>query len=56
VLADNPEQVAAYMAGADKLRGWFTGQVMRASAGKANPRLVNQLLSSRLVALRNSAE
>ena len=54
VLADNPEQVADYVAGADKLRGWFTGQVMRASDGKANPRLVNQLLSSRLAGLRSS--
>jgi aspartyl-tRNA(Asn)/glutamyl-tRNA(Gln) amidotransferase subunit B len=54
VLADNPDQVAAYLAGADKLRGWFTGQVMRASNGKANPRLVNQLLSSRLAALRSA--
>jgi len=52
VLADNPEQVDAYLAGADKLRGWFTGQVMRASEGKANPGLVNQLLAQRLVKLR----
>jgi len=52
VLANNPEQVSAYLDGADKLRGWFTGQVMRASAGKANPRLVNQILSRRLADLR----
>ncbi|UCG25188.1 MAG: Asp-tRNA(Asn)/Glu-tRNA(Gln) amidotransferase subunit GatB [Chloroflexota bacterium] len=52
ILADNPDQVAAYLDGADKLRGWFTGQVMRASGGKANPRLVNQLLSRQLAALK----
>jgi aspartyl-tRNA(Asn)/glutamyl-tRNA(Gln) amidotransferase subunit B len=52
VLADNPEQVDAYLGGADKLRGWFTGQVMRASGGKANPRLVNQLLAQKLAFLQ----
>ncbi|MGD2077596.1 MAG: Asp-tRNA(Asn)/Glu-tRNA(Gln) amidotransferase subunit GatB, partial [Chloroflexota bacterium] len=51
VLSDNPEQVAAYLDGAVKLRGWFMGQVMRASGGKANPGLVNQILTSRLARL-----
>jgi aspartyl-tRNA(Asn)/glutamyl-tRNA(Gln) amidotransferase subunit B len=52
ILAENPDQVAAYLDGADKIHGWFTGQVMRASGGKANPRLVNQLLSRRLDLLK----
>ncbi len=52
ILAENPDQVAAYLSGADKLRGWFTGQVMRASGGKADPRLVNQLLARQLTALK----
>lgn len=56
VLADNPEQVAAYLDGADKLRGWFMGQVMRASHGKANPRLVNQILAQKLARLQSGDE
>jgi aspartyl-tRNA(Asn)/glutamyl-tRNA(Gln) amidotransferase subunit B len=52
VLAGSPEQVAAYLGGADKLRGWFVGQVMRASGGKANPGLVNQTLAQKLAGLR----
>jgi aspartyl-tRNA(Asn)/glutamyl-tRNA(Gln) amidotransferase subunit B len=52
VLADNPEQVAAYLDGAGKLRGWFMGQVMRASGGKANPSLVNRILAHKLDGLQ----
>ncbi|NKQ36564.1 MAG: Asp-tRNA(Asn)/Glu-tRNA(Gln) amidotransferase subunit GatB [Chloroflexi bacterium] len=48
ILDDNPEMVARYLAGEDKLRGWFVGQVMKATRGKANPGLVNQLLSQQL--------
>lgn len=48
VLAENPEQLARYLAGADKLRGFFVGQVMKASRGKANPALVNRLLDEQL--------
>ncbi len=44
VLAANPEQVAAYRGGKDKLFGFFVGQVMRATGGKANPKVVNELL------------
>jgi aspartyl-tRNA(Asn)/glutamyl-tRNA(Gln) amidotransferase subunit B len=44
VLADNPEQVKAYHNGKTQLKGWFVGQVMQATHGKANPALVNQLL------------
>ncbi len=48
VLAANPEQVAAYRAGKDRLFGFFVGQVMRATGGKANPKLVNDLLRAAL--------
>lgn len=48
IMADNPEQVAAYLGGKTKLRGWFVGQVMRETHGKANPQLVNQILSREL--------
>jgi aspartyl-tRNA(Asn)/glutamyl-tRNA(Gln) amidotransferase subunit B len=50
ILSDNPEQLARYLDGQDKLRGWFVGQVMRQTKGKANPALVNQLLDTALAA------
>jgi aspartyl-tRNA(Asn)/glutamyl-tRNA(Gln) amidotransferase subunit B len=48
VLAAEPDKVAEYRAGRDKLYGFFVGQVMRATQGKANPALVNQLLKKKL--------
>jgi aspartyl-tRNA(Asn)/glutamyl-tRNA(Gln) amidotransferase subunit B len=48
VLRENGDQVAAYLSGKDKLRGWFVGQVMRVTRGQANPALVNKLLSQQL--------
>jgi aspartyl-tRNA(Asn)/glutamyl-tRNA(Gln) amidotransferase subunit B len=48
VLAAQPEKVAEYRAGRDKLYGFFVGQVMRATQGKANPALVNELLKKKL--------
>ena len=48
VIADNSDKVADYRAGKTKLAGWFVGQVMKASAGKANPRAVNEALRARL--------
>ncbi|HYW91717.1 MAG TPA: Asp-tRNA(Asn)/Glu-tRNA(Gln) amidotransferase subunit GatB [Gammaproteobacteria bacterium] len=48
VMADNPEQLAQYRAGRDKLLGFFVGQVMKASRGKANPQQVNELLREKL--------
>jgi aspartyl-tRNA(Asn)/glutamyl-tRNA(Gln) amidotransferase subunit B len=48
VLDANEDQVAAYLDGKEQLRGWFVGQVMRATRGKANPALVNKLLSQQL--------
>jgi len=48
VIAANPEQLEQYRAGKTKLMGFFVGQVMKASAGKANPQQVNQILKQRL--------
>ncbi|MGF1641547.1 MAG: Asp-tRNA(Asn)/Glu-tRNA(Gln) amidotransferase subunit GatB [Rhodospirillales bacterium] len=48
VIAGNPGQVANFRAGNDKLIGWFVGQVMKATAGKANPQEVNRLLREKL--------
>ena len=48
VLAANPEQVAEIKAGKDKLKGWLVGQIMKASHGKANPALANQILNQKL--------
>ncbi len=47
VIADNPNQVESYKAN-PKAIGWFVGQVMKASQGKANPGQVNQLLKQKL--------
>ncbi len=48
VLEANPEQLAQYRAGKTKLLGFFVGQTMRATGGKANPGLVNRLLKEML--------
>ncbi len=48
VMAANPGQLADYRAGKDKLFGFFVGQVMKATAGKANPAQVNELLKKLL--------
>ena len=48
VIAANPEQLAQYRAGKDKLFGFLVGQVMKLSKGKANPQQVNDLLMEKL--------
>jgi len=48
VLADHPDQVAQYRGGKAATLGWFVGQVMKASGGKANPAIVNRLLKKLL--------
>ena len=48
VIAANPDNVAAYKAGKTNLLGWFVGQVMKQSSGKANPGIVNQILKQKL--------
>ena len=47
-IAANPEQLEQYRAGKTKLMGFFVGQVMKASGGKANPQQVNEILKRRL--------
>ena len=48
VIAANPDQVAEYQAGKEKLLAFFVGQVMKASRGKANPGQLNKLLRDKL--------
>jgi aspartyl-tRNA(Asn)/glutamyl-tRNA(Gln) amidotransferase subunit B len=48
VVAASPEQVATYRKGKTSALGWFVGQVMRKTGGKANPQLVNALLKKAL--------
>jgi aspartyl-tRNA(Asn)/glutamyl-tRNA(Gln) amidotransferase subunit B len=48
VMARSPGQLADYRAGKDKLFGYFVGQVMKATQGKANPAQVNELLKKKL--------
>ncbi|CAN5177369.1 hypothetical protein BH18ACT12_BH18ACT12_05490 [soil metagenome] len=48
ILADNPGQVASYKGGKEGLLGFFVGQVMKETQGKADPRVVNELLRTKL--------
>ena len=48
VLAENPTEVERYKAGNEKLLGFFVGQIMRKTKGKANPQLVNDILRKKL--------
>ena len=48
VLARSAKEVEAYKSGKTKLMGYFVGQVMQATKGKANPKIVNQLLKAKL--------
>jgi aspartyl-tRNA(Asn)/glutamyl-tRNA(Gln) amidotransferase subunit B len=48
VIAASPDQVATYRKGKTSTLGWFVGQVMRKTGGKANPQLVNVLLKKAL--------
>ena len=48
VIAAHPDQVGQYRSGQGKVFGFFVGQVMKASGGKADPRRVNELLRARL--------
>jgi aspartyl-tRNA(Asn)/glutamyl-tRNA(Gln) amidotransferase subunit B len=48
ILADNPDQVAAYKGGKQGLLGYFVGQVMKETQGKADPKVVNELLRRKL--------
>ena len=48
IIANNPKQLEQYRAGKEKLMGFFVGQVMKASKGKANPGQVNEILKKKL--------
>jgi aspartyl-tRNA(Asn)/glutamyl-tRNA(Gln) amidotransferase subunit B len=48
VMAKNPQQLAQYRSGKEQVFGFFVGQVMKASGGKANPAKVNELLKKKL--------
>ena len=48
VISENPDSVEGYRSGKDKLFGFFVGQVMKKSGGKANPGMVNDLLKKAL--------
>ncbi len=48
IIEDNEEKVKEYKSGKDKLFGFFVGQAMKASGGKANPKLLNEILKNKL--------
>jgi aspartyl-tRNA(Asn)/glutamyl-tRNA(Gln) amidotransferase subunit B len=48
IMAANPKQLADFRSGKDKLYGFFVGQAMKATGGKANPALLNELLKKKL--------
>ena len=48
VIATNPDQLASYRSGKETLIGFFVGQVIKASKGKANPKVVNERLRAKL--------
>ncbi|MBM4422958.1 MAG: Asp-tRNA(Asn)/Glu-tRNA(Gln) amidotransferase subunit GatB [Chloroflexi bacterium] len=51
-IADNPDQLAAYLGGKETLAKWFFGQVMRAMGGKANPAVIQKKLDEKFVELK----
>ncbi|MEK6605608.1 MAG: Asp-tRNA(Asn)/Glu-tRNA(Gln) amidotransferase GatCAB subunit B, partial [Nitrospirota bacterium] len=50
VVDKNPQQLAQYKSGKEAVFGFFVGQVMKSSGGKANPAKVNELLKRKLLA------
>ena len=48
IIANNPAEVEAYKGGKSKLLGFFVGQVMKATAGQANPQMVNAIIKEKL--------
>ena len=49
ILSANPEKVAEVKGGNEKAMNWFTGQIMKASKGKANPKMVSEILRGKLL-------
>ena len=54
ILSQNQKQVEEYLSGKDKVWAFFVGQIMRETKGKANPQIVNELLKSKLEAMKNN--
>jgi aspartyl-tRNA(Asn)/glutamyl-tRNA(Gln) amidotransferase subunit B len=48
VIASAPKQVEQFRSGNEKILGWFVGQIMKATGGKANPAAVNEILRKKL--------
>jgi len=48
IIAENPDKLEQYRAGKTKLQGFFVGQIMKATSGRADPKLTNQILNQRL--------
>ena len=48
VITDNPKMVGDYLGGKDKLLGFFVGQAMKKTKGKANPKILNDILKLKL--------
>ena len=48
VIKDNPKMVKDFLGGKDKLLGFFVGQAMKKTKGKANPKMLNEILKSKL--------
>ena len=48
LLKDHPKEVEAFRTGKKKLQGFFVGQLMKKTGGKADPKIVNQLLNKKL--------
>ena len=48
LLADHPDEVQAFRDGKTKLQGFFVGQLMKKTGGKADPKLANQILMKKL--------
>jgi len=55
VLKNSEDEVRAYLGGKTKIMGFFVGQVMKATRGKANPSLVNKILKEKLDSLKTSS-
>ncbi len=53
ILSDNPVEVSRYLGGKTQLMAFFVGQAMKATKGKANPQIVNEILAVELEKLRN---
>ncbi|MCH8171357.1 MAG: Asp-tRNA(Asn)/Glu-tRNA(Gln) amidotransferase GatCAB subunit B, partial [Bacteroidetes bacterium] len=54
IFNDYPKQVKEYIDGKEKLIGFFVGKIMQQTQGKANPKLLNEILKNKLSSLKNN--